>query len=86
MTAPIQEDLAARAYLPAQHLLDAGYVTAQHLLHSADAHGIEVIGPALLDTSWQAATPEGFDHSAFTIDWEERSVTCPQGPPQPLLA
>ena len=57
MTAPIQEDLATRAYLPAQHLLDAGYVTAQHHLHSADVHGIEVIGPALPDTSWQAATP-----------------------------
>jgi transposase len=79
MTTPIQEDLAARAYLPGQHLLDAGYVTAQHLLHSAETHGIAVIGPVLLDTSWQAATPEGFDHSAFTIDWEERSVTCPQG-------
>jgi transposase len=79
MTGPIQDDLAARECLPGQHLLDAGYVTAQHLLRSADAHGIAVIGPALPDTSWQAATPEGFDHSAFTIDWEARSVTCPQG-------
>jgi transposase len=79
MTAPIQDDLATRACLPGQHLLDAGYVTAQHLLHGADVHGIEVIGPALPDTSWQANTPEGFDHSAFTIDWEGRSVTCPQG-------
>ncbi len=79
MTAPIQVDLAPRDCLPGQHLLDAGYVTAQHLLRSADVHGIAVIGPALPDTSWQANTPEGFDHSAFTIDWEERSVTCPQG-------
>ncbi len=54
MTAPIQDDLAARAYLPAQHLLDAGYVTAQHLLRSADVHGIEVIGPVLSDSSRRA--------------------------------
>jgi transposase len=78
MTDTIQADLAARDLLPGQHLLDAGYVDAQHLLSSAAA-GIELVGPGLLDTSWQAAAGEGFDLSSFAIDWEQRTATCPQG-------
>jgi transposase len=79
MTEPIQDDLAARDRLPGQHLLDAGYVSAQQLLRSATTHGVDVIGPVLLDTGWQATTPEGYDLSAFRIAWERRQVTCPQG-------
>jgi transposase len=60
------------------NLLDAGYVDAQHLLSSAAA-GIDLVGPVLLDTSWQAAAGAGFDLSGFTIDWEQHVVTCPQG-------
>lgn len=78
MTDAIQADLAARDLLPGQHLLDAGYVDAQHLLTSA-ALGIDLVGPVLLDTSWQAAAGAGFDLSGFAIDWEQRTVTCPQG-------
>jgi transposase len=78
LTDAIQTDLAARDLLPGQHLLDAGYVDAQHLLTSAAA-GIDLVGPVLLDTSWQAAAGEGFDLRSFHIDWERRTVTCPQG-------
>jgi transposase len=78
VTAMVQDDLAARALLPGEHLLDSGYVDAQHLLHSAQ-RGIDLVGPALLDTSWQAAAGEGFDLSCFTINWEQQTVTCPGG-------
>jgi len=37
----IQAGLAAKAGLPAQHLVDAGYVSAKRILHSRDAHAIE---------------------------------------------
>jgi transposase len=79
MTGAIQDDLAARDLLPGEQFLDAGYVSAQHLVASAATHGIELVGPALLDTSWQAAAEGGFDLTCFTIDWERRTVTCPQG-------
>ncbi len=79
MTDVIQADLADRDLLPAEHLLDAGYVSAEHLVTSATKHQIELVGPVLLDTSWQAAAAEGFDSSCFTIDWEARTVTCPAG-------
>jgi len=78
LTATIQADLAARDLLPVEHLLDAGYVNARHLVASA-ACGIDLVGPAPPDTSWQAAAGAGFDVASFAIDWERRVVTCPQG-------
>jgi len=78
MTATIQADLAARDLLPAEHLLDAGYVNARRLVTSA-AQGIDLVGPAPPDTSWQAAAGAGFDVASFIVDWERCVVTCPQG-------
>ncbi len=78
MTELIQADLAARDLLPGEHLLDSGYVDAQHLRGSAE-RGIDLVGPALLDTSWQAAAGEGFAMQSFTIDWERHTATCPGG-------
>jgi transposase len=78
LTATIQADLAARDLLPAEHLLDAGYVNARHLVTSA-AQGIDLVGPAPPDTSWQAAAAAGFDVASFIVDWERCIVTCPQG-------
>jgi transposase len=79
MTDAIQADLAARDLLPGEHLLDGGYVSAEHLLTSAATYGIDLVGPALLDTSWQAAAGQGFDVSCFVIDWERHTVTCAGG-------
>ena len=79
VTAEIQADLAARDLLPGEHLVDTGYVSGQHVLTSELAYGVELVGPVLLDTSWQAAADEGFDLTRFAIDWERRTVTCPQG-------
>ncbi len=78
VTSDIQDELALVDLLPAEHLVDAGYVDAHHLVHSHQ-QGIDLIGPAPLDTSWQARTEEGLDHTQFSIDWETHTVTCPAG-------
>jgi hypothetical protein len=70
---------AATGRLPAEHLVDSGYVTAQALVASAHDHGVELVGPVLGDTGWQARGGTGFDVSVFTIDWDRRQVTCPTG-------
>ena len=31
------------------------------------------------DTSWQARAGQGYAVSAFAVDWEAKTVTCPQG-------
>ncbi len=79
VTTEIQADLAARDLLPQEHLVDAGYVSAQQLETSELAYGVDLVGPVLLDTSWQAAADEGFDLTRFAIDWDRQTVTCPQG-------
>ena len=75
----IQADLAAHDLLPAQHLVDAGYVSAKRILSSRDRHAVDLIGPVHSDPSWQARTPGAVDVSQFAIDWGGEQVTCPQG-------
>jgi transposase len=67
------------ALLPREHLVDAGYVDADNLLTSQREHQVELLGPALGDSGWQAHTPGAFTTDAFAIDGEARRVTCPQG-------
>jgi hypothetical protein len=50
---PIHTHLAERDLLPAEHLVDAGYVDAGILVRAAIAHQVDVIGPVRADTNWQ---------------------------------
>jgi transposase len=75
----IQADLAARNLLPADHLVDAGYVTAEQLVNSQFEHHVAVLGPVQPDPSWQAKAQQGFDVAAFILNWETHTALCPQG-------
>jgi transposase len=75
----IHDHLDERDLLPGEHVVDAGYVDAQNLVDSQQKQGIDLLGPAPPDTSWQARAGQGFDISCFVIDWETQQVTCPQG-------
>jgi transposase len=77
--AQIQAELAANDLLPAEQLLDAGYVDGGLLVESQRVHQVEVIGPVPADHCWQALTPGAYDVSHFIIDWQSKCVTCPQG-------
>jgi transposase len=77
MTAPIHHTLTQTGLAPAEHAVDAGYTSADLLLH-ARAQGITLLGPLLADTSPQARTG-GYTAQAFTIDFDHQQVTCPQG-------
>jgi len=79
MTETIHQALAHKNLLPAEHLLDRGYVDTQVLIDSEHIHGIEVIGPIKGDTTWQAQAGKGFDLTRFIIDWDNQRVTCPGG-------
>jgi transposase len=77
-TAPIHEALATKALAPSEHLVDAGYVSAEHLVGAREHHGIDLVGPARPDQSWQKQ--EGaFQATDFVVDWERRRVRCPEG-------
>ena len=79
MTGAIHSALEKKALLPQEHFLDSGYLDADHLVTSQKEHAVELVGPVLGDTSWQARAQEGFDVSCFAMDWEGQKVTCPQG-------
>jgi len=78
-TAGIHQALWQKRLLPQEHLADAGYVDAELIVQSATAYGLTLIGPVRPDVSWQAHTSEAFDISQFRVDWQQQSVTCPQG-------
>ncbi|MFE2093124.1 IS1182 family transposase [Streptomyces sp. NPDC059460] len=79
MTESIHQGLAARELLPTEHDVDAGYVTAAHIVTARDDHNIELLGPVGLDTCHDNHQGEHFTQSAFIIDWQAKKVTCPQG-------
>jgi hypothetical protein len=79
MTEPIHRHLAARGLLPEQHYVDSGYPSAELIGRSATDFGIALITPVLLDHSPQARAGTGFDRTHFTIDFNRKQATCPQG-------
>ena len=75
----IQEHLAQRQVTPGEQLVDAGYVSADHLITSRTEHGIDLLGPVATDPSWQAAAGNGFATAQFVLDWDAQHARCPQG-------
>ena len=59
--------------------MDTGYVTAHELVASRTVHGVELVGPVMPDTTWQANANAGYAAGGFIPDWDTRTVTCPQG-------
>jgi transposase len=86
VTDTIHQALEAKGLLPKEHLLDRGYVNTQVLTDSQEQHGVEVVGPVKVDTTWQAQSGKEFDVTCFTIDWEGQTVTCPNGQPSKAWA
>lgn len=78
-TEALHQRLSERDLLPAEHIVDAGYVDAGIILQSREQYGIEVIGPVSQNNQWQAKAEAGYDLASFTIDWQKQQATCPQG-------
>ena len=69
-----------RTWPPGRHYLDSGYLSAALVVSElATRHGIALIGPLLADTSAQARAGHGYARADFTVDYDTKTVTCPQG-------
>jgi transposase len=77
--AAIQAELARIGLLPAEQLVDAGYVCGSTLVASQRDHQIDLLGPVTDDHQWQAQAKQGFDGAHFQVDWVAQTVTCPRG-------
>lgn len=54
-------DLAGTDLLPDEHLVDASSVRVDGVLAARGDHGVELVGPLLPDSGWQARDEDGFD-------------------------
>lgn len=71
--------LKQKALLPAQHLVDTGYVDAQLLHQSQTDYDSDLVGPTRADYRWQSKQKTGFAAGQFQIDWAAEQATCPEG-------
>jgi transposase len=78
-TGVIHAALAALDLIPSEHLVDAAYVSAAHLVAAHERHGIALIGPARSNQSWQTREEGAFHVTDFAVDWERQRVRCPEG-------
>ena len=78
MTGALDDELAGKTLAPGRHYLDSGYLSAALLVSEAARHGIALIGPLLADTSAQARAGAGYARAGFTVDYDSKTVTCPQ--------
>jgi hypothetical protein len=81
MTTAVHRQLAGRGLLPARHLLDSGYPSADLLVSSPRDFGVALVTPLPADQSAQAKAGAGYDKTAFAIDFDNQRATCPQGKP-----
>ena len=54
-------------------------MNVENTVTSYESLNVELVGPVRPDTSWQAKQQTGYDLSHFSIDWDAKSVTCPNG-------
>jgi len=79
MTAVICDDLAGKNLAPGRSYLDSGYLSAALVVTALATWGIALTGPLLADTSAQARAGKGYARAGFAIDYDTKTVTCPQG-------
>jgi transposase len=79
MTAAIHAGLAGKNLAPGRHYLDSGYLSAALVVSELARHGSALIGPLLADTSARARAGDGYARADFTVDYDRKTVTCPQG-------
>jgi transposase len=78
-TAVIEGALVAKDLAPAEHFVDAAYISADLLVHSVQDYGITLRGPTRPDVSWQVHVEGAYRPDDFTVDWAQQRVRCPQG-------
>jgi len=79
VTEKVHASLAQKQLIPAEHLVDGGYTSALKLLVSREDYALELVGPVLPNSSWQARAGQGYGSNCFVIDWEAEIAVCPEG-------
>ena len=79
MTAVIHDELARRDLARDGTTSTPATSAPPWWSRSTTRQGIALIGPLLADTSAQAGAGQGYARADFAVDYDSRTVTCPQG-------
>jgi transposase len=79
MPQPIHDARQRNRLLPAQHVVDAGYLDAELLVASQRDDGVDLLGPPPANAHWQAQETSGFASSRVVIEWQAQQAICPEG-------
>jgi transposase len=79
MAAVVHADLARRDLLPAEHWVDTGYANGGAMVAARRDHRVALHGPLKSVTVPHARGEAAFGQDAFSIDWDNQHVTCPNG-------
>ncbi|MFF5547809.1 IS1182 family transposase [Streptomyces olivaceoviridis] len=75
----ILTNLHDRNLLSKEHFVDGGYLSVALKQQVAREHGIGLVGPIRARSTRQSRKGTVFPREAFTIDWDKKTVACPQG-------
>lgn len=79
VTESIHAALATHHLLPNKHIVDTGYLDAELLVNTQAHYQVDLVGPTRSNHRWQAKEAKGFAADDFTVNWQQQSLTCPQG-------
>ncbi|MEU5548046.1 transposase [Streptomyces sioyaensis] len=74
----ILANLHQRDLLSKEHFVDGGYLSVALKKQVAREHGVGLVGPIRARSTRQSRKGTVFHREAFTIDWDNEQVTCPQ--------
>lgn len=75
----IHQNLSQQQLLPDEHLIDAEYISSEHIINSKKNYGVNLIGPVRGNPSCQSQKNAKFSSEQFQVDWNNQVVTCPKG-------
>jgi transposase len=78
-TVAIHQALVDKGLPPRDHLVDSAYVSQELLVDSRTAYDIRLRGPARPSPDWQRKVEGAYTFEQFTVDWDHRTVQCPEG-------
>ncbi len=75
----ILTNLHDRNLLSKEYFVDGGYLSVALKQQVAREHGAGQVGPIRARSTRQSRKGTVFPREAFAIDWDKKTVTCPQG-------
>ena len=78
-TLSVHQALAAKQYLPKEHLVDAGYIDADLLVEVERDCRVRLVGPPRGAKGWQTKEIGAFTAYDFDINWRREQVICSAG-------